>query len=483
MELLVTHLPEILIGLTVLGLVVAEATYFGEPTRLVAPIALAGAAGAAALVFQSGGRQAVPGFSDFLRLLAIGVAAAAVMIAKESREVGARRQAEASVGFLGMALCVFLAAVSDDLLLWCVSGVFFVLIGATLSAFNKDSGISAEAGFKFLAFGLIVQVLFAFGLALLFSHTGSFHVSVIQKALQAKPLELELYGAALVLFACAGLFWVGAFPFHFWLPDIFEGSPTPVALAIAGMARLLGLNLLVRCVLPIFVETLHDKGGFRAQVPDWDIALSISAGVSMVIGALGSLKQQSLKRYVGYIWLLTGGMVVAGFLQMEREALVRVAQGLPSQLVSLVGVMAAASILVDGYQSDRWGRLGKASSDYLGVTVGLAVFIFSILALPPSPLFISSLGILGMAYEKGWLLLVLCGVGAWAVALAGGFRFVYMVFGESRRWASAARQAAVPTGGARAVFLALLILPWLAAFVGAEALLSWLRDGLPPIFW
>jgi NADH-quinone oxidoreductase subunit N len=170
----------------------------------------------------------------------------------------------------------------------------YVLCG---SALRREE--SLESGLKYLIIGSLGSATLLYGLAFVYGATGSTDFGAISNAVGGSILDdpLLLIGIAL---ASAGLaFKLSIAPFHQWTPDVYQGAPTPVTafMAVATKAA-------VFCVLVRFFET-----ALGPAVDDWQPALAALAAVSIVVGNVGALGQDSLKRLLGY-----SGVAQAGYM-------------------------------------------------------------------------------------------------------------------------------------------------------------------------
>jgi NADH-quinone oxidoreductase subunit N len=155
-----------------------------------------------------------------------------------------------------------------------------------LVAFNRDSATSAESAMKYFVLGAIASGTLLFGISLLYGVTGTVQFSALAAALSGQP-GVSLPAALGLVFIVVGVaFKFGAVPFHMWLPDVYEGAPTPVTLFIGSVPKLGAFALSWR----ILVEALgpmHDS---------WQAMFVILSILSLFIGNIVAIAQTNLKR-------------------------------------------------------------------------------------------------------------------------------------------------------------------------------------------
>lgn len=199
-------------------------------------------------------------------------------------------------GMMWMASAKDLVAVFVPLELVTVS--FYVLV-----AYTRRSAASLEAGVKYLILGALSTGILVFGIAWIFGATGSLSFDGIATA-AAKPetnLMALLLGAALLL---AGLgFKVGAAPFQIWIPDVYQGAPTPVTAFLSVGSKAAGFVVLTRTVQSFLAE----GSLISVQVQQ---ALVVAAGLTIVLGSLPAIYQTNVKRLLAYSSISHAGFLV-----------------------------------------------------------------------------------------------------------------------------------------------------------------------------
>jgi NADH-quinone oxidoreductase subunit N len=296
---------------------------------------------------------------------------------------------------------------------------FYILV-----SYFRDNALTLEAGLKYLVLGALSSAIMLFGIVLLYGavgrveidgvvHTG-FEFGVVADFLRQNPDNfLAIAGTLLVLSGVA--FKIGAFPFHIWIPDVYQGAPTPVSAFLAVSSKAAGFAVLLTLVLNVFAPLA------AVLVP----VLSVLAAATIIVGNLSALSQRNAKRLMGL-----SGVSHAGYLLIGVVAAFTVPWA-PSAVwfylftyllasMAVFGVMAHVAGDDDTVQElDHYEKLAK-NRPLLGAV--LAVGIGSLAGIPPLAGFMGKLLIFVAAFQAHlyWLL---------AVAIVGVVFSIYYYFG------------------------------------------------------
>jgi NADH-quinone oxidoreductase subunit N len=266
-------------------------------------------------------------------------------------------------------------------------------------AFDRDSGIAAESAIKYFVLGSMASGTLLYGMSIVYGVTGSLELGAI-----AGAAHHGLGGNIGLIFGIAFLivgvgFKFGAVPFHMWIPDVYEGSPTCVTVFIGTASKLAAFALAMR-LLP---EAL---AGSQA---DWSQMLVVLAVLSMAIGNIVAIAQTNIKRMLAYSTISHVGYVLLGILSGTAQGY----QASMFYMISYVLVAAGGFGMVlllarQGFESDKiddFRGLNARSPWFAGM---MAFLMFSLAGLPPFIGFWAKLGViqavLGVDYI--WLAVV-----------------------------------------------------------------------------
>ncbi|MBS1844850.1 MAG: NADH-quinone oxidoreductase subunit N [Actinobacteria bacterium] len=251
--------------------------------------------------------------------LAISISLIAILSAFFTVLLSIRERAAEEAGhgeyyalLLGSVLGMVLLAESENLVTFFVALETLSIPLYILCASNLRREGSLESGLKYLIVGSLGSATLLYGMAFLYGGTGSTDFAGIAHGIEAKGLvgdPLILIGIAL---AAVGLaFKTSVAPFHQWTPDVYQGAPTPITSFMAVATKAAAFAVFVR----FFVVALGPETG------DWQMGLAILAAISIVVGNVGAITQDSLKRLLGYSGVAQAGYMLGGIVVASEKGL------------------------------------------------------------------------------------------------------------------------------------------------------------------
>lgn len=358
-----------------------------------------------------------------------------------------RRQAEYYALLLFSLVGMLILPGARDLLLLVVA---FELMGIplyVLAAYAKTDGTktgpkspAAEAALKLYLVGATSTAITVFGLALVVGMSGTTKLSEILGAATLMPLT-----KVGMMFVLGGIsFKLGLVPFHMWVPDTYQGAPTPfvaflsVAPKAAGMAALIAIFVLA--------PAGHGSG-------PWSSALFILAAAAMIVGNVLAIPQTDVRRLLGYSGVAQMGYVLLGVATARTEGLAMGAFYLAGYVFTNMGAFFVVhAVAGDAGRSDLVGLAGLSRrAPWLGVA--LLVFLLSLAGIPFVVGFWAKLYVLLAAFRAGFVGLVALGVVLAVIGL-----FYYMQVARAAFMAEPTEPGVPPIGvGLRAAVLVCLI--------------------------
>ena len=180
-------------------------------------------------------------------------------------------------------------------------------------AMNRDSVRSIEAAMKYFVLGALASGFLLYGMSMIYGATGSLELNRILEALVMKSANQTILTFG-VVFVVAGLaFKLGVVPFHMWVPDVYDGAPTPVTMFIAGAAKIAAFAILFRILVNGLITQAAPSpmlGG--AAGANWQDMLVVMAVLSMAIGNLAAIAQTNIKRMLAFSAISHMGFVILG---------------------------------------------------------------------------------------------------------------------------------------------------------------------------
>ncbi len=233
--------------------------------------------------------------------------------------------------------------------------------------------LSQEAALKYFLLGSFSSAFFLCGAALLYGFAGTVSLSGVAAAVgRGHNPGLLIPGALFVLFGV--LFKIGAWPFHSWVPDVYQGAPTPVTGFMAACTKIAAFGALLRLVYV----------GIGATRWDWSVALWVVAGLTMIVGSVLTVTQSDIKRLLAYSSVAHAGFILVGFLAFDRTGVNGVLFYLAAYGFTTVAAFGMAFLVRDGGTEAsslaQWAGLGRRHPKFA------AVFFVLLLAFAGIPL-------------------------------------------------------------------------------------------------
>jgi NADH-quinone oxidoreductase subunit N len=291
---------------------------------------------------------------------------------------------------------LMLFTTSNNLMLSFVALETFSLAMYVMAGFNKAWHGNREAAIKYFLLGAFAAAFFLLGLALIFGATGSVNIADLGAAFHAPellPARALLLQAGVLLVLVAFAFKIGLAPFHLWVPDVYEGAPTPVSAFLSASAKLAAVGSLLRLLSQI-----------PAQSAPWPEVLGALAILTLLAGNLGALKQQGLKRLLAYSSIAHSGYALIGLLGLGVVGGTSVNAVLTYVLV--YGFMNFLSFALVSALEPEQGTAQLSDLQGLGFErpwfgLALSVAMLSMAGLPPTAGFFAKFGVFRAALEGG----------------------------------------------------------------------------------
>jgi NADH-quinone oxidoreductase subunit N len=266
-------------------------------------------------------------------------------------------------------------------------------------AFDRDSGIAAESAIKYFVLGSMASGTLLYGMSIIYGMTGSLQLADIATAVRGGfSANLGLvFGIAFLIVGVGFKF--GAVPFHMWIPDVYEGSPTCVTVFIGTASKLAAFALAMR-LLP---EALG------ASQSDWSQMLVVLSVLSMAIGNIVAIAQANLKRMLAYSTISHVGYVLLGILSGTAQGYQAAMFYMISYVIVAAGAFGMILLLArQGFEADKledFKGLNARSPWFAGM---MAILMFSLAGVPPFIGFWAKLGVIQavLGVQLTWLAVV-----------------------------------------------------------------------------
>ncbi|HVS99960.1 MAG TPA: NADH-quinone oxidoreductase subunit N [Solirubrobacterales bacterium] len=412
------------IALTV-GLVVILISGVSGPTRRWAPglavLTLGATAGLLLWHWNDridliAGALRVDDLAIAISLIAIATAFTTILLSIRERAADEAGRGEYYALLIGSVLGMVLLSEAENLVTFFVAIETLSIPLYILCATNLRREGSLESGLKYLIVGSLGSATLLYGMAFIYGGTGSTDFAGIAHGIEAHGMlhdPLILIGIALALVGLA--FKTSIAPFHQWTPDVYQGAPTPITSFMAVATKAAAFAVFLR----FFVVALGPETG------DWQMGLAILAAISIVVGNVGALGQDSLKRLLGYSGVAQAGYMLGGIVVATEKG----AGSLVFYLaIYLFMNLAAFAVVVARERETPFGDdirgVRGLGAERPALAWPLTISMLALAGLPATAGFIGKLYLIEALVEGDYLWLAIFIVGGTMISLAYYLRVV-----------------------------------------------------------
>jgi NADH-quinone oxidoreductase subunit N len=375
--------------------------------------------GASAEIF--GGMAIVDPMASFFKALLIGASLLVVLVFtfRNSRELHGLGQGEFYALMLGVTLSNVLMATANDLTMLYLALEMVSITSYVMVAYMKGDRMANEASLKYILFGAVSTGAMLYGLSLLYGLTGTTSLPAIREFLAADLSDANrfaLYAIAFLVLAGFG-FKTATVPFHFWCPDVYQGAATPVTAFLSVAPKAAGFAIMLRFFYQGFATPRTGPWDLAATV-DWVRVLMLISVLTMTLGNVAALTQTNMKRLLAYSSIAHAGYIMMGVVTLSERGARALMIYLLAYLVMNLGAFLVVTLvhLHDGTFDLR---------DYPGLyqrqpllTVAMAIFLLSLMGIPPLVGFMGKLYVFAAVVERGPSYFWYAAVGAVNAAIA-----------------------------------------------------------------
>ncbi|MBA3273804.1 MAG: NADH-quinone oxidoreductase subunit N [Chthoniobacterales bacterium] len=439
--------PTLEIAVVVLGLLVLIIEAFAEKMdkRTVAYIGIFGLAGVlvASFFLAPGQPAAATGFWSFYAAdpLAIFfkrfalVTTILVLIMMIDYAPIVRQAVHGATAQAGLGEFFALPLFTCAGLMWMASATDFVMIFVSLEvvtmsfyalvAFTRRNPATLEAGVKYLILSAVSTGFLVYGITWIFGATGETNLARIAAVLRDGQEQVPaLFGMALVLVALG--FKIAAVPFQIWVPDVYQGAPTPVTAYLSVGSKAGGFVVLMRVLEPFLV------------LPQTQRLLVWVAALTLLYGNLAALPQTNLKRLLAYSSIAHAGYLLVGIVCLSGPA---VGYYLVAYLLMTI-LSFAVLIIVASTSGDAIDDFNGLSRRAPFLSFAMLIAMGSLAGLPFTAGFLGKFFIFDAAVRQHQTMLIVIGV----ITVACGFYYYFKVI-RAMYWETGTTEAAMPISG------------------------------------
>jgi NADH-quinone oxidoreductase subunit N len=252
-------------------------------------------------LFAFGGMFVSDPLAQFFKIILCASALTVFWISKKFFEARPEKSSEFFLTLLVALLGMFFLVSAHDMLLLFISLEIVAFSFYIMTAYLKRDLLSTEAAVKYLILGSLASAFLIYGISLIYAACGSTAFGAIRAAFEAGPRNLTMQLGLLLLISGIG-FKIAAVPFQLWVPDVYQGAPTPVTAFLITASKTAGMALFLRLLDGVFPAWAHER----------TLLFSALAALTLVYGNFAALLQTNIKRLWGYSSIGHAGYLLMG---------------------------------------------------------------------------------------------------------------------------------------------------------------------------
>jgi NADH-quinone oxidoreductase subunit N len=300
---------------------------------------------------------------------------------------------------LGMLLMVS----ATDMLMFYLAMELTSIPSYLLVGYHRDDPKGLEASLKYIIYGAVASGIMIYGLSWIYGVTGSLKISQISLGHFDK-----LFSGLVLLMVFAGIAYkISTVPMQFWVPDVYEGAPTPVTAFLAVTSKAAGFAFLLR-----LVHALRVSEALPASLPPYIFAFAVIAALTMTIGNFMALNQKNVKRLLAFSAIAHAGYLMMGVCVFSDQGQTATLFYLAGYMLMNLGAFYIAMIVANATDDDNltgFNGLGTSAPFFAG---SMSIMLFSLIGIPPTVGFVGKFQLIASVLSSlqtvpGWLRLSL----------------------------------------------------------------------------
>ncbi len=415
-----------------------------------------------------GGAFGVDGFSIFFTILTVIAMVATSLVGDAYVRRESMAAPEFNILLLATAAGAIVMASANDLIVLFI-GLESLSIGLyVLAAMHFRRSEAQEAAMKYFVLGAFSSAFFLYGIALVYGATGSTSLIKMSEYFgdfgsRFGGLELFYVGMALMLVGLA--FKVAAAPFHFWAPDVYQGSPSPVSGYMASAAKAAGFAAMLR----VFFVTFGSTSG------DWSLPVAVLSAITLIVGAVMAITQNDLKRMLAFSSVGHAGYVLVAVQSATSEGTSSALFYLFTYTFMVLGSFAVIGLVgwQNGHDIERYHGLARRRPL---LAVALTIFVLGQAGVPFTSGFIAKFLVIRSSIDDEiyWLAVL-----AMVVSVITAFMYLRIIMTMWDRDADVSDSPKLHIPFATGLVIAVCALVTVVYGVLPQSLIEFARDAIP----
>ncbi|HWJ95739.1 MAG TPA: NADH-quinone oxidoreductase subunit NuoN [Telluria sp.] len=292
-----------------------------------------------------------------------------------------------------------------------------------LVAMRRDHAVSTEAAMKYFVLGSLASGFMLYGISMIYGATGSLILTDIAKITAAQGANHTILVFGLVFVVAGMAFKLGVVPFHMWVPDVYQGSPTAVTLLLGGAPKLATFAMVLR----ILVE------GLLPLAFDWQQMLLVLAVLSLAIGNITAIAQTNIKRMLAYSTIAQMGFVLLGLMSgvtggSASNAPAAYSSAMYYSITYVLTTLGSFGLIMmlarSGFEAEELADFKGLARRSPWFALVMTVLMFSLAGVPPMMGFMAKWAVLQAVTATGQVWLAVLAV---MFSLVGAFYYLRVV--------------------------------------------------------
>ena len=367
-------------------------------------------------------------FSFYFKSIILLSTFSIILVSKYSDELDDEYRIEYNTLLMIVLLGMFLMTSSVNLVMIYISLELVSIPSYILAGILKNDKKSNEASLKYVIFGSFASGLMLFGFSWLYGISGSTNIYEVYSSLVL--LENNSMALMSLLFILVGFgYKVSMVPFHYWTPDVYEGSPITITAFLSVAPKAAGFALFLRTFFVLFTDT----GTFNANLPilnlNWPEIMAWLSAATMTVGNLLALRQDNVKRMLAYSTISHVGFMLMAFCTLNVEAIAGIMFYLLMYSFMNLGafyMIVFMSNKLNAENVDDWNGVGFKNPL---LSAFMVISLVSLAGLPPTSGFIGKVYLFrSLFYDKEFFWLAIIGILNSVVSLYYYFRIVKAMY-------------------------------------------------------
>ncbi len=411
-------------------------------------------------------------YGTFFKQLILIATGFSLLVIPRTKEFENYRMGEFYALMIIMVFGMFLLVSAIDLVMVYLALEIVSITSFILAGYLKLDKQSNEAALKYVIYGAFSSGLMLFGFSLLYGITGHTNIHDIAAALLQVDgsAQFALMVSFLLIFAGFG-YKISAVPFHFWTPDVYQGAPTPVTAFLSVAPKAAGFGVLIR-----FFSTIYVSLNINGMTPiPWTTVIGLLSVVTMTLGNLVAMQQQSVKRMLAYSTIAHAGYMMMGIPILLQDGYFGIMIYLVMYMFMNLGAFFVVVVVQNRFGSDSIDTFKELGWKMPFVGVVMTIFMLSLTGLPPTAGFIGKFYLFAAVIKAGphfyWLAFI--GILNSVVSLYYYLRIVKVMFLRGEK----AEQLELPSKTLTALLVCLAV-PAIILGIYWAPVADWVKNSL-----